>query len=95
MIHLEDIKTVRFQWSESGLINDELGNDEQGDINVDVDAAKADDLIARAAKCVSSGYDKTPLTITLNDGTVWCHKLKYYIVRETKGLLDLIKGDNE
>lgn len=94
-ITLDDIKSVKFQWSESGLINKELGNDAEGDINVEVDAAKADDLIRRAALLVDGGYDKTPLTITLHDGTIWCRELKYYILRRTTGLLDLISEDNK
>lgn len=87
---LDQIESVRVQWSESGLINSELGNDAEGDINVTISPEKADDLIRRAAILVDGGYDKTPLTVTLKDGTVWCHELKFYILRRTTGLLDLI-----
>lgn len=87
---LEQIESVKFQWSESGLINEELGNDAEGDINVTVSPEVADGLIRRAALLVEGGYDKTPLTVTLKDGAVWCHELKFYILRRTTGLLDLI-----
>lgn len=87
---LDQIESVRVQWSESGLINRELGNDAEGDINVTISPEAADDLIRRAAILVDGGYDKTPLTVTLKDGTVWCHELKFYILRRTTGLLDLI-----
>ena len=97
-ITLNDIKNVRIHWSESAIIN-EIGRGpdatDHDDIEKDLTAAEADALIARAATGVTGGYDKTPLTITLNDGTVWCRHLKYYIVRGTTGLLSLIDGDNE
>ena len=87
---LDQIESVRVQWSESGLINRELGNDAEGDINVTISPDAADDLIRRAALLVDGGYDKTPLTVTLKDGAIWCHELKFYILRRTTGLLDLI-----
>ena len=74
-MELSDIKSVFVHWSESGLVNSELGHDEEGDINKDVDPVAFDDLIRRASALVSPGYDKTCLTVVLNDGTVYGHNV--------------------
>lgn len=62
------INTVFIHWSESTLINDELGCDNNFDINADVSFDSAEDLFNRAAKLVCGGYDKTKLTIVFNNG---------------------------
>lgn len=90
---IESIKQVYVHWSESGLINDALGCDENCDINKWISPAKADDLIIDAAKQVNSGYDKIVLTIDFH-GEIpsgdWQYN-KFCITKSTKGLLDLIK----
>lgn len=91
---LEDILKVRVHWSESVLLNDEIGIDDvlggNGDIETDITAEQADDIISRAAKLVDGGCDKTVLTIYLKTGKVFCEGIKFYITRKTTGLLNLI-----
>jgi hypothetical protein len=90
---LEDIKSVFVHWSESELINTELGEDE-GDINKEVDPVAFDDLVKRASALVSPGYDKTCLTVEFRDGTVYGKNggCKFYLTRSKDSLLKLI-GD--
>jgi hypothetical protein len=87
---LADIAGVHFHWSESGLLNSELGKNSDSDIETEVDAVRANELIVKAAKLVKGGYDKTVLTIRLVNGRVFCNEIKFYITRKTAGLLDLI-----
>ena len=93
-MELSDIKSVFVHWSESGLVNSELGHDEEGDINKDVDPVAFDDLIRRASALVPPGYDKTCLTVVLNDGTVYGHNggVKFYLTPSKDSLVKLI-GD--
>lgn len=92
-LKLSDIKSVFVHWSESGLINSELGNVD-GDIDKDVDPVVFDDLVRRASAYVQSGYDKTYLTVILNDGTEYGHNggVKFYLTPSKDNLVKLI-GD--
>lgn len=93
---LDQIAEVHFHWSESGLINKELRPDDDiSDIEMTTDAAKADDLIRRAALLVDGGYDKTALTITLKDGSVWCREVKLYLTKRKVGLIPLISSEDD
>lgn len=92
---LEDIESVHFHWSESGLINDELGNNSEGDIEKTVSAETANDLICRASKLVGVGYDKTPLTVKMKDGRTYCREVKFYLTKRKDSLLRLICEDEE
>lgn len=85
-----DIGSVHFHWSESGFLNDELNPNSDEDIETVIDALRADDLIRKAAKLIDGGYDKTVLTIRLQDGRLFCEEIKFYITRKTSGLLNLI-----
>lgn len=87
---LEDIKSIFVSWSESNLINDELGCDDDCDINKEVDPVIFDGLVKRAAKKVGSGYDKTVLTVTLQDGTKWADQVKFYLSSQDSSLLNLL-----
>jgi len=93
-MELSDIKRVFVHWSESSLINDELGCDEESDINKDVDPVTFDDLIKRASALVLPGYDKTVLTVHLHDGTIYGHNggVKFYLTKSKDSLVKLI-GD--
>jgi len=95
MIELKDIKTVFVHWSESSLINDELGADDNSDINKSVSPIELDGLIKRAANSEdlekNCGYDKTVLTVELHNGEFYCNEDKFYLTIKTVGLLDLIK----
>lgn len=90
-MELSDIKSVYVHWSESSLINKELSHVD-GDINKEVDIAEFDDLVRRAAALVGPGYDKTCLTVTLQDGTVWGKNggCKFYLVPGKDSLLKLL-----
>lgn len=90
-IKLEEIKSVFVHWSESGLINDELGNSDDGDINALVEPVDFDDLVRRAAALVPPGYDKTTLTIKLEDGGE-INYVKFYLTREKDSLEKLINS---
>ena len=91
-MELKDIKRVFVHWSESDLINIELGSDDDGDINKEVDPAAFDDLVKRAAALVCTGYDKTSLTVYFSDGAVYGKNggRKFYLVRSKDSLLKLI-----
>lgn len=92
-MELKDIKSVFVHWSESKLINDELGSNDDGDINKEVDPVVFDDLVKRAAALVRTGYDKTSLTVTFHDGRVYGENggFKCYLVPSKNNLLDLIE----
>jgi hypothetical protein len=91
---IEDIESIHVHWSESNLINDELGCNEDSDIEKQVDPIKFDDLISRAAKEVGGGYDKTMLSVKLKDGSDWCKECKFYLSSGDSGLMNLLnKGE--
>lgn len=91
---LEDIDSVIVHWSESNLINDELGSDENSDIEKTVDPIVLDDLIKRAAKLVGGGYDKTSMSVKLKNGLQWADSCKFYLNSNDSGLLYLLnKGE--
>jgi hypothetical protein len=92
---LKDIKSVFVHWSESKLINDELGNvpEDEGDIRKEVDPVVFDDLVKRASALVVTGYDKTCLTVTFHDGRVYGANggFKTYLTKSKDNLMDLIE----
>lgn len=91
---LEDIESIIVHWSESNLINDELGCDDNCDIEKQVDPAAFDDLIRRAAKKVGVGYDKTSLSVKLKIGLQWCEQSKFYLNQKDSGLMSMLnKGE--
>ena len=91
---LEDIEKVFVHWSESSLINDELGNvpEDSGDILKEVNPIEFDELIKRASALVYAGYDKTCLRVTLSDGTVYGKNggCKFYLTPAKDSLVKLI-----
>lgn len=88
-VKLEEIESVFVHWSESELINSELGYNGDGDIDKEVNPLEFDDLIRRAAALVPPGYDKTTLTIKLKDGAEidYC---KFYLTKPKDSLEKLI-----
>lgn len=88
-VKLEEIESVFVHWSESELINAELGHDEEGDIDKKVDPIAFDDLVRRASALVPPGYDKTMLTVYLKDGGEITY-VKFYLTREKDSLEKLI-----
>ena len=92
---LKDIASVFVHWSESTLINDELGSTD-GDIDKQVDPLVFDELVKRAAALVVSGYDKTSLTVRFHDGTVYGEHggCKFYLTPSKNSLLKLIEEGN-
>lgn len=91
--NIHEIESIRVHWSESSLISDELGYDEEGDIEKDVSPDDLDDMVKRAAAKVGGGYDKTSLTIKLKDGRTWCDRHKFYLHGSDSGLLSMIKSE--
>ncbi len=87
---LEDIRSVVVHWSESILINDVLGCNNDGDIEKNVDVYEFNDLIKAASSEVGIGFDKTALTITLKDGLKWCKERKFYLTKAKDTLIKLI-----
>jgi hypothetical protein len=87
---LSDIESVFVHWSESALINDELGANDDDDIEKPVDPARFDEMVVRAAKGVTGGYDKTSLSIVLKGGVKWATGSKFYLSRTESGLLSLL-----
>ena len=87
---IEDIETIIVHWSESKLINDELGGND-GDIEKEVDPVEFSNLILRASSKVKSGFDKTNLSIKLKHNIIWCEKHKFYITNSIS-LLKMING---
>lgn len=89
-MELSDIKSVFVHWSESGYINDTLCADGNSDIENPVDVFAFDGIIKVAAKEVKSGYDKTCLTVVLNNGEV-IEEEKFYLSGSKDSLLKLIE----
>jgi hypothetical protein len=93
-MELKDIEKVFVYWSESSLINDELGNvpEDSGDILKEVNPVDFDKLIKRASALVHCGYDKTCLKVTLTDGTVYGENggCKFYLTADKDSLVKLI-----
>lgn len=90
-MELTDIKSIFIHWSESELINKELGHDEEDNINKEVEPVAFDDLVKRASALVSLGYAKTCLTVHFHDGTVYGKRCKFYLTRSKDSLLKLIE----
>jgi hypothetical protein len=90
-VEISDIKSVFVHWSESGLINSELGHDEEGSISKEVDPVVFDDLVRRASALVGPGYDKTCLTVELHDGEIWGKYggCKFYLTPSKDSLVKL------
>lgn len=80
-IKIEDIEKVIIHWSESYLINDILGCDDNDDIEKEISVVDLEKLITDAANDISSGYDKTSMTITMKDGLVWADNSKFHITK--------------
>ena len=91
---LDDIKEITVHWSESPTLNDALGSDGEGDIEMKVKPKDLDVLIAESAKKIAGGYDKTSMTVELQDGLIWAKALKFYICQGDAGLLNILnKGE--
>ena len=88
--NIDDIDFIVVHWSESTLINDELGCDDNCDIEKDVNPNELDDLVRRASKEVGGGYDKTSLSVKLESGLQWCSESKFYLTSKEDGLLKLL-----
>ena len=89
---IEDIKRVYVHWSESEHINKVLGSDDSGDINKVVDKYAFHAIVNQAAKEVGMGYDKTALTVAMNDGTIH-DEIKFYLTVKKDSLIKLIEND--
>lgn len=87
---LDDIESVLVHWTESILINDELGCDERDNIEKLVDAVFFDGIIQRAEKTFGLCYDKISLSVKLKNGALWCRKEKFYLYRGDFGLIELL-----
>lgn len=88
-IIIAGITEVFVHWSESGVVNDELGCDENFEINKAVSIEKFEEVAAKAAEAVESGYDKTKVDVRFNDGSVM--NLRLDITKTEKSLIELIK----
>ena len=84
---LDDIEKIIVHWSESGYINDELGCDDNSDIEKQVNVLILDELIKSASELISGGYDKTSLSIKLKNGLQWCAESKFYITSSNNNTL--------
>lgn len=93
-IEFEDVSHVIVHWSESKLVNDELGHDDNFDINKRVDRDVMDDLVKRAAPLFGGGYDKTMMSVFKTDGSCWADECKFYMNKSTPDLITLLnKGE--
>ena len=91
---IEDIDNIKVHWSESQIINDELGFDDNGDIEKIVSPADMQKLIHKAGSHVGCGYDKTSMTVTLRGGLKWATESKFYICAGDNCLLNVLnKGE--
>lgn len=70
---LAAIESIHVHWSESSLINNEMGCNSNFDIKKTIDLDQFQALISRAAQEVSAGggYDKTKFTVKLRNGSDW------------------------
>lgn len=84
---LDDVKHITVHWSESSVINDELGCDDNCDIEKVLLVDEFSNLLKLAEKEITSGYDKTSLTVTLENDTQWCFESKFYICKGDSDLL--------
>ena len=87
---LNDIESITVHWSESKVINDKLGHDENYDIERQVDVVELAELLTLAEMEITGGYDKTSLTIRLNSGCLWCRESKFYICDGDTDLLTFL-----
>lgn len=83
------IKEVFVFWSESTLINSEMGADENFDINKAVSIDKFNELADKAAQLVDGGYDKTKVKVTFHDGSEFNCRLD--INKGNKCIVELLK----
>jgi len=91
---IEYIDSIKVHWSESMIINDELGHDDDGDIEKWVTPGCMQTLIHKAGKDVGCGYDKTSMTIKLKSGLVWASESKFYISQGDDCLMNVLnKGE--
>lgn len=89
---LNDIESIKVHWSESNVINDALGHDDNCDIEKVVDVDEFDRLIKKAAGKVKTGYDKTSMTVKLKTGIVWANEAKFYLTGVKDDLLKLLNS---
>ena len=87
---LEDIETIKVHWSESLVVNEALGMDDNCNIEKLVSVEDFKRLLTNAVSQISCGFDKISLTITLKGGFVWCFESKFYICGDDVDLLDFI-----
>lgn len=86
---LDLIESIVVHWSESELINTELGENDGG-IEKTVTAAELDDLVKRSAQLINTGHDKLSLSIALKNRTQWCVQSRFYVNSKDLGLLSVI-----
>lgn len=91
-IKVEDIARVIVHWSESDVINERLGCDDNYDIEKEISVVDLEMLIEDAAEAISSGYDKTSMTIVMKSGLVWANNSKFHITKGDTLYLLLNKG---
>ena len=86
---LNDIEKITVHWSESGYINDVLDplDEGDGDIEKEVDIFAFDSIVQHASKLISSGYDKTSMSVKLKSGLQWCTECKFYITKDKNNTL--------
>ncbi len=83
------IKEVFVFWSESTLINNEMGADESFDINKAVSIDEFNALADKAAQLVDGGYDKTKVKVIFHDGSEFNCRLD--ITKSNKCIVELLK----
>ena len=93
MDSLREIKSVTVHWSESDYVNKVLGCDDNCDIEKEVDVFAFDSIIKKASSEVGVGYDKTSLTIVLNNGDIYSDNEKFNLTKKRDTLLKLISDD--
>lgn len=89
---LNDIWSIKVHWSESNLINKELGCDDNSDIEKFVEVERLDKLIKEASGMVGQGYDKTMMTVKLITGLIWADEQKFYLTGVKDSLLKLLNS---
>ena len=83
------IKEVFVFWSESTLINNEMGTDESFDINKAVSVDEFNALADKASQFVDVGYDKTKVKVVFHDGNEFNCRLD--ITKSNKCIVELLK----
>ena len=91
-VKVEDIARVIVHWSESELINDRLGCDDNSDIEKELSVIDLEILIDDAANAINSGYDKISITIIMKSGIVWANQSKFHLTKNDNLFSLLNKG---